>query len=401
MRTRQVCLAVLLMVSSGPAAAQFQGGQDSPDEVGESFDTDMVWGRPAGDVSRWVAGWDAGFGTATLAPAAAHRGSAGLRIQPVVPRLLPDGGPITGVARGPIMQFGTEPGSLASPDAGLYFRTWMRVNTYPTPGVSPIFFNFFAEPGQGLAPTDGGWRVRIITSTPLPSPEVVFRPLTWHLVEFEYVRFALSDGGVRGGNVRTWLDGTLHTLQSNVDLRTMGGARAGYNLGIVEHFGGDLDGSIDFDDFRRSRRAPASTLSAERMQVAPSPDCPNVRHIRVQLQSSQGTAAPAPYRVALELDGGPALTVGTLVSGCLQAGAIAIPFSEDQVVVAVEGSGLLSVAATDFLPTSVMVFPNAGTDGGTPGGTVVAPLFACGYTGEPVAALALLLLALALGRRQW
>jgi hypothetical protein len=390
------------------AVAQLIGGPDSPDEVGESFEADVVWGRPFDDLQ--PTGFpEGGFGSVLISPDAAHRGQRGLRIQPSIQRVLADGGIIGDSAFGPLVQFGSEDPSLLTPDAGLYFRTWLRVNTWPAPPRSPILFNFFAEAGLALVPSDGGWQARLYDFRPLPVATSVVRPLTWHLLEYEYLRFALSDGGVGGGNFRIWLDGRLHSVQEDVSpqtlrARSVNGGRAGYSLGIVEHFGGDLDGSVDYDDFRRSRRPPASQLVLELVSAPASAECPDVRQVRARLTSSQGTVAPAPYALTLQVDAGPNLIAGVLDGGCIQPGSIGLTLGQDAVTFGVSGlaAGVVSVSATDFLPATAAL-PDAGQpDSGVDAGPErLTPLLGCGCTGvEWPVALALVVATLPWRRRR-
>jgi hypothetical protein len=370
-RMTWVRIGLLLACVSVTARAQFSGGVDSFEEVGEDFETDMVWGNPTSQVPRLLTYDGPDAGTAGVTAAAAHRGLGGLRFSPVVDRRLPDGGLLTGDILGPVIQFGGEPPSLRQPDAGLYFRTWFRVNTYATRGVNLLFFNFFGESGPAILPVDGGWQIRVLGQGPSPESDGLVLPLTWHLVEVEYVRRALADSGVgTPTDVRIWLDGALHARYLNLPLRLKynDDGTVGYSVGLVQQGGGDLDGSVDYDDFRRSRRPPASALVAERGLLASSP-CPLVRPVVVKLASSQQTQAPAPYRVALDVDAGPALVVGRFDGGCLDVGSIAIPQGAESIIVGVEGqsAGVFSVSAPDFIGTSLALpafNPDARLDGG-------------------------------------
>jgi hypothetical protein len=370
----------LVALISIPATAQLLGGPDVPDEVGDAFEMPTVFGRPAADLPTTYVDRSWGpAGTAFVTPLAAHRDARGLRFLAMVNRGLPDGGTNTSTAEGPVFRF-FEPGSLLTPDAGLYFRTWMRINP-PVTNSRVVWFAFYSENGVTLdplttGPNSPGWRMRLADHLDTPAHNGLLKPATWHLVEMEYDRGRGPDGGPLSGTFRVWLDGQLHTRQPNpgTALRAplQGGGTTGYSLGFVEHLNQDTSGSIDFDDFRRARRPPGSTLVLERLMVSPPVDCPYTRQYRLRLVSSQNTPALAPYAFQAAIDAGPGFQVGRLSAGCVQAGTVTLPVAADSVVFGVDGqsSGQLTAEWPDFLPAALsfaaVPFFDAGVDAGLP-----------------------------------
>jgi hypothetical protein len=381
-------LTILMLLA---AQAPLMAGADlASGEVGETFENQSVWGVLSSALPSSVKQDWGPTGTAEVTPFAAHRDQQGLRLQSMVRRQLPDGGSRAGLAEGPSFIFTGAP-SLVTPNSPLYFRLWMRVNTQVT-ASRLVWFAFSSENGLTLDPLPGGWRVRIAedtnTNNNLPYNELM-QPMNWHLIEVEYVRGRAADGKPQGGSLRIWLDGQLHTLQANLgsSLRTQ--VRSGaveYLAGIIEHLNQDYTGSVDIDDFRRSRRPPASTLQLEAVATQAPALCPDVRQVKLRLLSSQGTAAAAPYAFTPSLDAGSELQVGVLsAEGCFQAGPAALASGADTVLLAVKGrpSGTVSATWPDFIGASVAL---PGTKGEPP-----QPLLGCGC-GEAGQSWALLLL---------
>ncbi|MBK7864899.1 MAG: hypothetical protein IPJ65_41140 [Archangiaceae bacterium] len=212
---------------------------------------------------------------------AAHRGAFGLRM------LDNEGVTTYGNVTSARVRVNVDAGSL------LAIRFWIRVTPTTAAGnlvfvgmlrQDPKLFYPGARVDVGAHLPDGGYS-QVSTTADLSGGQ-------WHL--FEYT---VSDVGASStSNRRMFIDGTS-VLNDRFDTS---GASGLTSLGLGQGWADDrsFKGSIDFDDFRVTNGAPASTLA---FADAGSTWMGGCAPLSLTLSSSAGTSAAAPYDVRASL----------------------------------------------------------------------------------------------------
>jgi len=272
-------------------------------------------------------------------PAAAHRGSFGLRVT--------DG---DGQAGGGAQADAEYLSAPVGPD--LYFRTWFRYSgsnqqgdaQLAAVGNGPLASMSLALPAATLnaagTASDGG--VSGETGTAAVGEG------SWHLLELY-----ANNVGFTSGTRRTFVDGQLNTSVSGLDWSGLGAdvIAAGEPLASDRR----LTGTLDFDDLRASTASPASHFLVQAPVTAALNACTPVT---LSLRDSGANAlveSPYDFSAALQLKGLP----GTLYSdpGCsAPITSVVFPAGTRTVTVyvapAAVGGGVLTASYADFIDGS-------------------------------------------------
>lgn len=277
--------------------------------------------------------------------AAAHRGSFGVRHED------------TSAGAG-----GGNEGAVEVRSAGLtgdvHLRFWFRVVALN--GSGEVVFAHIRSPADSLTALafqaeTGAFREGGFDRTGAFSQILLNRSVdlgVWHLMEV-----AALGVGTANGTAKTWMDGVPLGTRSGLDWSTL----EAEELSIGEPWGNPrtFTGTMDFDDVRAGRTAPASTLVVTAPAASSAGTCIPVT---VSLRSSDGALAPAPYPMDA------ALTAAGVSGQFYAETTCATPIAQVTLVTGADGRQIGFLPSSGGDATLVASHPDFLS---APGGTVV------------------------------